>query len=123
MSRNKYCCDCNIIHAEVVNSVQNSMLSSEDFSQISNYFKALGDSTRIRIIWALYNSEMCVCDLSNLLNMSISSISHQLRGLKINKLIKSRRNGKSIYYSLMDKHVKNFVKNALEHINEVRYES
>lgn len=123
MSKNKYCCDCNVIHGEVVENVKNNMLSSEDFAQISNYFKALGDNTRIRIIWALYNSEMCVCDLSNLLSMSISSISHQLRELKINKLIKARRNGKTIYYSLMDEHIKNFVKNALEHISEVNYES
>lgn len=123
MSKNKYCCDCNVIHGEVVENVKNNMLSDEDFAQISNYFKALGDNTRIRIIWALYNSEMCVCDLSNLLSMSISSISHQLRELKINKLIKARRNGKTIYYSLMDEHIKNFVKNALEHISEVNYES
>lgn len=122
MSKNKYCCDCNVIHGEVVENVKNNMLSDEDFAQISNYFKALGDNTRIRIIWALYNSEMCVCDLSNLLSMSISSISHQLRELKINKLIKARRNGKTIYYSLMDEHIKNFVKNALEHISEVNYE-
>lgn len=122
MSRNKYCCDCNMLHEDVVKSVKSNMLSVEDFSQISRYFKALGDSTRIRIIWALYNSEMCVCDLSNLLNMSISSISHQLRELKINKLIKSRRKGKSIYYSLMDEHIKNFVKNALEHISEAKNE-
>ena len=119
MSKNKYCCDCNIIHQEVLDNTKGKMLKDNEFSVIANYFKALGDNTRIRIIWALYNNEMCVCDLSNLLNMSISSISHQLRELKINKLIKSRKVGKTVYYSLTDKHVENFVKNALEHIAEV----
>lgn len=122
MSRNKYCCDCGTIHAELVEHVKTEMLEDKEFDTVEKYFKALGDRTRIRIVWALFNHEMCVCDLSNLLSMSISSISHQLRELKLCKLIKSRRDGKTIYYSLFDRHVENFVNNALEHIMEDRDE-
>lgn len=118
MSKNKYCCDCDVVHCDVLNKVQNKMLNDNQFLRIKKYFKALGDGTRIRIVWALFNSEMCVCDLSNLLSMSKSAISHQLRELKINNLIKAKRSGKNIYYSLYDKHVKSFVQNALEHIME-----
>ncbi len=118
MSKNKYCCDCDIVHIEVLDRVKSNMLDENQFSQIEKYFKALGDSTRIRIVWALFNHEMCVCDLSNLLSMSKSAVSHQLRELKFNNLIKAQRNGKNIFYSLYDNHVKSFVKNALEHIME-----
>ena len=118
MSKNKYCCDCDVVHCDVLQKVKSEMLDKTQFLQIEKYFKALGDSTRIRIVWALFNHEMCVCDLSNLLSMSKSAVSHQLRELKLNNLIKAERCGKNIYYSLYDKHVKSFVKNALEHIME-----
>lgn len=118
MAKNKFCCNSRVIHENIVEKVESQMLSDEQFFAIEKYFKALGDRTRIRIVWALCKHEMCVCDLANLLSMSVSSISHQLRELKINNLIKYRRDGKTIYYSLCDQHVFNFIENAVEHIME-----
>ena len=81
-------------------------------------FKVFGDSTRIRILYVLFESEVCVCDLASALNMTQSAISHQLRILKQNKLVKSRRDGKSIFYSLADDHVKTIIAQGREHITE-----
>ena len=93
-------CSCNVIHKEVVENVKNKLPKEETLYDLAELFKVFGDSTRIKIICSLFESEMCVCDLSVLLNISQSAISHQLRVLKSARLVKFRRAGKVIYYSL-----------------------
>ena len=99
-------CSCNVIHKEVVENVKNKLPKEETLYDLAELFKVFGDSTRIKIICSLFESEMCVCDLSVLLNISQSAISHQLRVLKSARLVKFRRAGKVIYYSLDDEHIK-----------------
>ena len=111
-------CDCDIIHQEVVDEVQSRMPKEETLYDLAEFFKVFGDSTRIRILWALAESEMCVCDIANLLNMTQSAISHQLRMLKQAALVKYRRDGKIVYYSLDDDHVKQIIDQGMAHINE-----
>ncbi|MDO9536194.1 MAG: metalloregulator ArsR/SmtB family transcription factor [Bacillota bacterium] len=111
-------CDCSIIHEEVVNKVRQLMPPEEKLYDLADLFKVFGNSTRIRIIWALFEAEMCVCDIAYLLNMSQSAISHQLRVLKQSRLVKRRREGKVVYYSLDDKHIELIFNQGLIHINE-----
>mgnify|MGYP001027154201 CR=1 FL=1 len=111
-------CDCNVIHEGVVKSVKAKMPSDEELYELSDLFKVFGDSTRIKILCALFESEMCVCDISVLLNMTQSAISHQLRVLKQTRLVKYRREGKTIFYSLDDEHIKQIFDQGLSHINE-----
>ena len=113
---NDLICDCSVIHDDVVNSVREDMPDDDLLFDVSDFFKILGDSTRLRILWALDKSEMCVCDIANLLNMTKSSISHQLKVLKENRLVKNRKVGKEVYYSLNDEHVKMVLEIAIEHI-------
>lgn len=109
-------CDCNIIHKEIVESTKKKMLNDEMFNKVSNFFKTVGDTTRLKILYALDNNEMCVCDIANLLKMTKSSISHQLRLLKDNGLVKSRKVGKEVYYMLDDDHVRSVVEIACTHV-------
>ncbi|MDR0304630.1 MAG: metalloregulator ArsR/SmtB family transcription factor [Chitinispirillales bacterium] len=111
-------CDCETIHKEVVESVAQNMPVCERLFLLADFFKMFSDSTRIRIIAALLNSEMCVCDIAFLLNMTKSAISHQLRMLRQTKLVKFRKKGKIVYYSLDDEHIKDIVETGLSHINE-----
>lgn len=111
-------CDCEVIHEDVVSQVRNKMPEEETLYDLAELFKVFGDSTRIKILWALDESEMCVCDIAVLLNMTQSAISHQLRVLKQAKLVKNRREGKVVYYSLDDDHVKEIFEQGLTHINE-----
>ena len=111
-------CSCNVIHKEVVENVKNKLPKEETLYDLAELFKAFGDSTRIKIICSLFESEMCVCDLSVLLNISQSAISHQLRVLKSARLVKFRRAGKVIYYSLDDEHIKQIFDAGLHHITE-----
>lgn len=111
-------CSCNIIHKDVVDEVKNKLPEEEILYDLAELFKVFGDSTRIKIICALFESEMCVCDLSALLNISQSAISHQLRVLKSARLVKFRRAGKVIYYSLDDEHIKQIFDAGLHHITE-----
>lgn len=111
-------CNCTIIHEDVVNRVRVDMPEEEKLYDLADLFKVLGDSTRVRILSALFQAEMCVCDISALLNMSQSAISHQLRVLKQTRLVKNRRDGKVVYYSLDDEHVKSIFDQGLIHINE-----
>ncbi|NLL73060.1 MAG: winged helix-turn-helix transcriptional regulator [Clostridiales bacterium] len=94
------------------------MPKEETLYDLAETFKVFGDSTRIRILWALDESEMCVCDIASLLNMTQSAISHQLRVLKQAKLVKNRREGKVVYYSLDDEHVRLIIDQGMAHINE-----
>ena len=111
-------CSCNVIHKEVVENVKNKLPKEETLYDLAELFKVFGDSTRINIICSLFESEMCVCDLSVLLNISQSAISHQLRVLKSARLVKFRRAGKVIYYSLDDEHIKQIFDAGLHHITE-----
>lgn len=111
-------CDCDIIHDDVVKFVSENMLSENKLYNLSDFFKMFGDNTRVKIMWALDKSEMCVCDLAALLNMTKSAISHQLRSLKSANLVKFRRQGNFSYYSLADDHIKTILEVGLEHINE-----
>lgn len=118
MEKKSEYCSCNIIHKEVVENVKNKLPKEETLYDLAELFKVFGDSTRIKIICSLFESEMCVCDLSALLNISQSAISHQLRVLKSARLVKFRRAGKVIYYSLDDEHIKQIFDAGLHHITE-----
>lgn len=111
-------CDCEVIHEEVVNRVRSIFPPEETLYDLAELYKVFGDSTRIKILWALDESEMCVCDIAFLLNMTQSAISHQLRVLKQAHLVKNRREGKIIFYSLDDEHVRQILDQGLVHINE-----
>ncbi len=111
-------CDCDVIHKDVIDHVRKEMPEEESLYDLAELFKVFGDSTRIRILSALAVSEMCVCDIANLLNMTQSAISHQLRVLKQAALVKNRREGKVVYYSLDDEHVEQIIDQGMAHINE-----
>lgn len=111
-------CDCDVIHADVVEKVKLHMPGEEKLYDLADFYKMFSDSTRIKILWALDTSEMCVCDLAVLLNMTKSAVSHQLKTLRQEKLVKYRKEGKNVIYSLQDEHVKNILEIGLEHIEE-----
>lgn len=111
-------CDYIHTHQEIVDSVNEKMPDEEELYDLAELFKVFADSTRIRILYVLFESEMCVCDIAQILNMTQSAISHQLRVLKQSRLVKYRRDGKSILYSLADDHVRTIVNQGLEHIEE-----
>ncbi len=118
MKREDTSFDCDVIHAEIVEAVRKKMPDENELYDLSDFFKILGDSTRSKIIWALDESEMCVCDLAVLLGMTKSAISHQLRLLRQEHLVKNRREGKVVFYSLVDEHIKQIFEMGLEHIRE-----
>lgn len=105
-------------NTQVVERLKNEVPSDDIISRLSEVFKIFGDSTRIRILWTLFDKELCVFDISETLNMSQSAISHQLRTLKQARLVKSRRNGKNTFYSLDDEHIKRIIEQVLIHIEE-----
>ena len=105
-------------HEDVVKRVLESQPAEEVLYDLAELFKVFGDSTRIRILYVLFESEMCVCDIAQILNMSQSAISHQLRVLKQMKLVKNRREGKTIFYSLADDHITMILSQGIEHIEE-----
>ena len=111
-------CNCTIIHKDVVERVKDSLPEEEILYDLEDLFKAFSDSTRIKILHALFQEELCVCDLAALLDMTQSAISHQLRVLKGNRLVKFRRDGKVIYYSLADDHIKHIFNEGFKHILE-----
>lgn len=110
--------DEEIVNADIVREVSEKLPDEEILYDVAELFKVFGDSTRVRIICALFESEMCVCDIAAVLNMTQSAISHQLRVLKQARLVKYRRSGKTVYYSLADKHIQNIFDQAFEHIME-----
>lgn len=111
---------CDFIHAhpETIQAVESTMPPEEQLYDLAELFKIFGDSTRIKILYVLREHEMCVCDLAQLLNMTQSAISHQLRILKQSRLVKFRREGKTIFYSLLDEHVHGILSQGMEHIME-----
>lgn len=112
-------CDCNIIHDAVVKKTLNDMPNNVVINKIANFFKVIGDNTRARILFALDSNEMCVCDIANVLNMTKSAVSHQLSVLREERIVKFKRVGKEVYYSLDDEHVKEVYEVALSHVKEI----
>jgi len=117
MSKNEFICDCNMIHQEVVESTKRKMPEEKTFHSLASFFKIVGDNTRIKILYALDQNEMCVCDIANLLGMTKSSISHQLALLRKSKIVKCRKELKQVYYTLDDEHISQVFELGLEHIN------
>ena len=109
-------CDCNVIHENKVKESKKNMLKLKTITDMSNFFKILGEPTRIKILNTLDSNEMCVCDIANVLNMTKSTISHQLNILRINNIVKYKKVGKEVYYTLDDEHVKEVFEIALSHI-------
>ncbi|MDR1906585.1 MAG: metalloregulator ArsR/SmtB family transcription factor [Clostridiales bacterium] len=118
MKENTLSCDCDVIHGDIVEHVKEKMPENEEFNRLSVFFKVFGDSTRVKILWALDEHEMCVCDLAVLLNTTKSAVSHQLSYLKQTHLVRFRKEGKVVFYSLADEHIKNIFEAGREHINE-----
>lgn len=110
-------CSCTVIHEDVVNRVKKSMPQEENLYDLAELFKVFGDTTRIKILHALLEEEMCVCDISVLLGMNQSAISHQLRVLRQARIVKFRKEGRVVYYSLDDEHVKNIFEQGFVHVN------
>ena len=106
------------VHEEIVKQVNEEIPDEEKLYDLADFFKVFADSTRIKILYVLLCSEMCVCDLAQILNMTQSAISHQLRILKQMDLVRNRREGKTIFYSLADDHIKAILSQGMEHINE-----
>jgi len=117
MSKNEFICDCNIIHKDIVENTTKNMPDEYTFNKLAEFFKILGDTTRVKILFALDKNEMCVCDIANVLSMSKSSISHQLGTLRRSGIVKCRREGKEVYYMLDDEHVREVFEVGIEHIS------
>ena len=111
-------CDFMYVHEDVVALLKEQMPEDETLFDLAELFKIFGDSTRIKILYVLFESEMCVCDIAQLLGMTQSAISHQLRSLKQAKLVKSRRDGKTVFYSLADGHVSTILNQGMDHVQE-----
>ena len=120
MNNKDVVCDCSVIHRDSVAEVNKKMPKEEQLYELADFFKVLGDSTRVKIMWALDMKELCVCDLAVLLNMTKSAISHQLRALREARLVKFRKEGKVVYYTLADHHVKQVFEMGYQHIKEER---
>lgn len=112
------CCEAYETHEDLLKIVEETLPDETELYDLAELFKVFGDSTRIRILFVLFEAEVCVCDLAKALNMTQSAISHQLKILKQNKLVKSRRQGKSVFYFLADDHVRTIIGQGREHIEE-----
>lgn len=111
-------CNGTVIHKDKIEEVKSVIPKDEELYDLAEFFKVFGDSTRIKIICALFQTEMCVCDLAELLGVTQSAISHQLKTLKVSRLVRFRREGKIVYYSLDDEHIKHIFDEGLKHIRE-----
>ena len=120
MSKNEFICDCNMVHKDMVDDTLSKMPESETLNKLAEFFKIMGDSTRCKLLFALLQNEMCVCDLANVLSMTKSSISHQLSKMKDVGLVKCRKSSKTVYYSLDDNHICEIFEVGIEHINHKR---
>jgi len=111
-------CETPEVHEELLQIVNEKMPEDEKLFDLSELFKVFGDSTRMKILFVLFEAEVCTCDLAAVLKMTPSAISHQLNALKRAKLVKTRRDGKSVFYSLADEHVRTIIHQGMEHVNE-----
>ena len=109
---------CNVIHQDLIDKVNSAIPNDEVLYDLAEIFKVFGDTTRIKILYSLFESEMCVCDIANIVGITSSAVSHQLRMLKSNRLVKFRKDGQVVYYSLDDEHIKSIFNAGLIHINE-----
>ena len=116
MSKNEFLCDCNIIHKDVVEDTLNKMADEELLNKLAEFFKIVGDTTRVKILYALDKNELCVCDIANVVGMSKSSVSHQLSALRKSGIVKGKKVGKEVFYTLDDEHVKQVFEVGIEHI-------
>ena len=116
---NENLCEITIIHEDVVKEVKKIMPKDDEIYDLAEFFKVFADSTRMKMIYALMENELCVCDLANIVNTTQSAISHQLKILRQSKLVKFRKEGKVVYYSLDDEHISQIVKKGREHIEEL----
>lgn len=123
MVKNQYLCDCNIIHQEAVRDALAAMPSRATLQKLALIYKLLGNETRYRICFALNGRELCVCDLANVLSMTKSSISHQLKILRDNHLVKARQAGKEVYCRLDDSHIQQILQLGIEHIKHLKEDS
>lgn len=114
----KFTCDCDVIHEDIVQEIRNKMQPKEEYLKLASLFKLFGDGTRIQILHALEQGEMCVCDLAVLLGVTKSAISHQLKALRLANLVKFRRDAQIVYYSLADDHVKEILDTGFTHLYE-----
>ena len=113
----QHCCDCDVIHEAVVEDTKKRMSAEQEYLNLAALFKMFGDGTRVKILHALELNEMCVCDIAALLGMTKSAVSHQLKALRLSNLVKTRRDGQVIYYSLADDHVKYILDIGFDHIH------
>lgn len=113
------CCDLIAVHEDILAKVRREMPDEDTLYNLTELFHVFGDSTRMRILYVLFASEMCVCDIATLLELTQSAVSHQLRLLKGMRLVKSRREGKTVFYALADDHVKTIINQGLEHVGEL----
>ena len=120
MPGNNELCECEVIHEDTVQKVKSTFPKDEMIFDLADFYKIFGDTTRVKILLALDKSELCVCDISSLLEMTISAVSHQLKILRDSNLVVTRREGKVIYYSLADEHVKEIIECGMEHISELK---
>lgn len=120
MAKNEFACDCNVIHQDLVETTKKQMVEEDVLNKMADFFSILGDTTRVKILDALDENELCVCDIANVLNMSKSSISHQLGTLRRSGIVKCRKVGKEVFYTLDDDHVKEVFEVAIEHIEHKR---
>ena len=111
-------CDCEVIHEHLVEDTRGKLQPEEEYARLAALFKMFGDGTRVKLLHALEQNEMCVCDLAALLGMTKSAISHQLKALRLANLVKFRREGQGVYYSLADDHVKEILSIGFAHLNE-----
>ena len=118
MNQTKDTCDCNAIHEDVIARVEKGMPEGNQFRSMSNLYKMFADSTRLKIMWALSRERMCVCDLAVLLGMTKSAVSHQLKSLRLTNLVHNEKEGKNVYYSLVDDHVREMLENGFAHSEE-----
>ncbi len=112
------CCDAVVTHEDIIRAVEQKLPEEETIRELADFYKVFGDATRVRILCVLLQAEVCVCDLAELLGMTQSAISHQLRVLKQMKLVKNRREGKTVFYSLADGHIQTIISQGMEHIAE-----
>lgn len=118
-SKEAECCEIHKVHKDIVDFYINNAPDENELYDLAELFKVFGDSTRIRILYVLFSKEACVCDIAEILGMTQSAISHQLKILKTSRLVKSRRDGKQIFYSLADEHVRTIISMGREHIEEM----
>lgn len=112
------CCEAYHVHENLVHQIEDGMPSETMMQNLADFYKVFGDMTRIKILCVLFQSELCVCDLAEVTGMTQSAISHQLRVLKQMKLVKNRREGKTVYYSLADAHIQSILNQGMEHVAE-----